>query len=153
MLSRLTWHRNHVRISAGETPSKTVLTLQCKQGLAEDRGRKRSISITKQVDKSQKQHFLGQCMLSWSHRLPPWDTGLFLLICGTSMSHFYFFHYQFCVGTDLSSATARQLLRYLSCEQGDTLLSTRQGDVLHRTTGNSGEEFLSLHNQKIVCSA
>jgi len=69
-LSRLTWDRILVIVSAAETSSKTVLPLQCKKGLAEDRGGKRSVSVTEQVNKSQKQPSLGQGMLYWSCRLP-----------------------------------------------------------------------------------
>lgn len=146
MLSRLPWDQILVIVSAAETSSKTILTLQCKQGLAEDRGRKRSISVTKQVNKSQK-HFLGQCMLYWSCRLslPLWYTVLFLLIWWDTHEpyqdffsfvplsllccHWFIFSYSktLCKGWTL---------HYSSCEQGQMLLSTCQGAVLHRNTVN-----------------
>lgn len=146
-LSRLTWDRILVIVSAAETSSKTILTLQCNQGLAEDRGRRRAISVTKQVSKSQKQPSLGQYMLCWSHRLPLplWYTALFLLIWwDTQEAHQDFFSFVplslLCCNWFIFS-TCKTLckgwaLYYISCEQGEMLLSTCQGAVLHRITEN-----------------
>lgn len=155
-LRRPTWGGILVIVSAAETSSKRVLTLQCRGQM------KRSISVTKQVNKSQKQPSLEQYMFYWSRKppLPLWYTALFLLIWwDTQEPHqdfFYLFHYHFCVATDLSSATVtgyrlgsiiHQLWTRWNAAEYMPRSCLAQN---HRKQG--GEEFLSTLNQNGVCS-